>query len=269
MRSPTQRSLLASIVVCTVLLVAVDRYRSPASAQQAPATQPSAAALAMLENMEITPEGGINFYTTYKGKRLRSLAISPQGSLIAGGVSRSGTPFTNDPPTINPVEYDKAGAGGGRNWIHDFYFGRFEHGEGQPRLYTRGVFLWGRGDSPDIQLGRTGPDNGEKYPVTTYGPPLDTMPGTSLGKIVFVNWGDGEFQGDLATITARNDTVATKTKNPGSLEFHTAGPSTFTDPKKVARAWRDGPARMVIRSNGYVGIGDEPSPSERLHVDGN
>jgi hypothetical protein len=240
-----------------------------ASAQPRPATQPTPAARAMLENMEVTPEGGINFYTTFKGKRMRSLAISPQGSLIAGGVSRAGTPFTNDPPTIDPVEYDKAGAGGGRNWIHDFYFGRFEHGEGQPRLYTRGVFLWGRGDSPDIQLGRTGPDNTENHPNTTYGPPMDTTPGTSLGKIVFVNWGDGEFQGDLATITARNDAVATKTKNPGSLEFHTAGPSTFTDPKKAARAWRDGPARMVIRSNGYVGIGDEPSPSERLHVDGN
>ena len=32
--------------------------------------------------------------------------------------------------------------------------------------------------------------------------PEDTEPGTSLGKIVFVNRGEGEWQGDLAGITA-------------------------------------------------------------------
>jgi hypothetical protein len=257
----------------------------PFLAAQEQRAAPSAAAQAVLQNIEITPEGGVNFYTTLNGKRQRSLAISPRGSLIAGGVSRAGTPFTDEPPVIDPTEYDKAGASGGRDWIHDFYFGRFGKGDGQPRLYSRGLFLWGRGDSPDIQLGRTGPDNTEcthtprhdppgshRNPLcqpTTYGPPSDTTPGTSLGKIVFVNWGDGEYQGDLASITARNDTIATKTKNPGSLEFHTAGASTFKDPKKAARAWRDGPSRMVIKSNGYVGIGDEPSPRERLHVEGN
>ena len=252
--------------------------------EQAKGPSPDAAQT-LLQKVEVTPEGGLNFYTMQDGRRMRSLAISPQGSLIAGGVSRIGTPFTDEPPTIDPTEYDRAGASGGRNWVHDFYFGRFKHGDGQPRLYTRGMFLWGRGDSPDIQLGRMGPDNTEcthtprhdpagshRNPLcqpTTYGPPSDTMPGTSLGKIVFVNWGEGEFQGDLASITARNDTVATKTKNPGSLEFHVAGATTFTDPKKEARAWRDGPSRLVIRSNGYVGIGDEPSASERLHVHGN
>ena len=227
---------------------------------------PAAGALSLLQNAEITPEGGINFYTTYKGKRVRSFAITPQGSMLAGGVSRKDTPLTNEPPLIDPVEYDKAGAGGGRNWIHDFYFGRYEQGEGQPRLHTRGLIMWGRGDSPDIQLGRTGPDNAK----TTYGPPLDTEPGASLGKIVFVNWGEGEFQGDLAGIFARNDTVATKTKNPGSLHFTTAGPSVGNDEKQVARAWRDGIDRLVIRSNGYVGIGDGfTGAEERLHVMGN
>lgn len=266
----------ASTVAVFIALTSIGAAQQPA---------PSAAALALLHNAEITPEGGINFYTTHKGQRIRSLAITPQGSLVAGGVSRTGTPFTDEPPVIDPVEYDKAGASGGRNWIHDFYFGRFGQGDGQPRLYSRGMFLWGRGDSPDIQLGRTGPDNTEcthtpphvpagshrnpQCQPTTYGPPSATSPGTSLGKIVFINWGEGEFQGDLAGITARNDTIATKTKNPGSLEFHTAGASTFTDPKRAARAWRDGPARMVIKSNGYVGIGDEPSPAERLHVVGN
>ncbi len=192
--------------------------------------------------------------------------MTPQGSLIAGGVSRAGTPLTNEPPVIDPVEYDKAGAGGGRNWIHDFYFGRYEQGEGQPRLHTRGLIMWGRGDSPDIQLGRTGPDNAK----TTYGPPEDTEPGACLGKIVFVNWGEGEFQGDLAGIYARNDTVATKTRNPGSLHFLTAGSSVDTDATQAARAWRDGIDRVVIRSNGYVGIGDGfTGAEERLHVKGN
>jgi hypothetical protein len=261
--------------ICSALLTSAAAAEKPASqiAQRgnqglsAAAAKPTApsAAIDMLQNSEVTLDGGVNFYTHHEGRRMRSFAITPQGSLIAGGVSRVGTVLTDEPPTIDPVEYDKAGASGGRNWIHDFYFGRFMPGHGQPRLYTRGLFLWGRGDSPDIQLGRTGPDNAK----TTYGPPEDTEPGSSLGKICFVNWGEGEFQGDLATITARNDTVASKTKNPGSLHFHTAGATTFTDPKKAAIAWRDGPARMVIQSNGYVGIGDEPSPSERLHVEGN
>jgi len=216
--------------------------------------------------IEATADGGVNVYTHYEGKRLRAFSISPGGSLIAGGVSRAGTPLTNEPPVIDPTEYDRAGASGGRNWIHDFYFGRFRKGDGQPRLYSRGMFLWGRGDSPDIQLGRTGPDNAK----TTYGPPEDTEPGSSLGKIVFLNWGEGEYQGDLARITARNDTVATKTKNPGSLHFATAGPSVGTNEKQAASAWRDGIDRLVIRSNGNVGIGDGFSgASERLHVQGN
>lgn len=261
---------LAGCVAIPMTLSVLVVLAQPGTAQQPAEKPPRLPAQRFLENAEVTPDGGVNFYTTCKGKRQRSLAISPDGSLIAGGVSRKGTPFTDDPPTIDPTEYDKAGASGGRNWIHDFYFGRFGKSEGQPRLYTRGMFLWGRGDSPDIQLGRTGPDNSEHYPVTTYGPPTDTLPGTSLGKIVFLNWGEGEFQGDLARITARNDTVATKTKNPGSLHFATAGPSVGTDAKQAARAWRDGIDRLVIRSNGYVGIGDGFSgAAERLHVQGN
>ncbi len=270
----TKKRFLSAMTV-SAACVAGGMLLWPQAAAQAPArqekTKPSSAAQSVLENMEITPEGGVNFYTTFNGKPMRALAISPQGSLIAGGVSRAGTPDTNDPPTIDPVEYDKAGAGGGRNWIHDFYFGRFGPGEGQPRLYTRGLFMWGRGDNPDIQLGRTGPDN----PKTMYGPPLDTAPRHSLGKICWVNWGQGEFQGDLAAIHARGDTVATKTRNPGSLEFYTAGESDFTDPERKRSAWRDGPIRMVITSKGYVGIGDgagdreDRQPGERLHVFGN
>jgi hypothetical protein len=274
-------------LVLPLALITLGSDPGKLAAQELPkANALSPAAQSVLQNMEITKDGGINFYTTFNGKRIRSLAISPQGSLIAGGVSRGAkTPFTNEPPTIDPTEYDKAGASGGRNWIHDFYFGRYIAGEGQPRLHTRALIMWGRGDSPGIQMGRTGPDNTEcthtprheppgshqnpHCQPTTYGPVSDTQPNTSLGKIVFVNWGEGEFQGDLASITARNDTVATKTKNPGSLEFHVAGQTTFTDPKRAARAWRDGPSRMVIRSNGYVGIGDDPSASERLHVHGN
>ena len=254
------RVAAATALAVTVFLVS---SRTPA---QPPAKVPSPTPAQKLpRDAEVTADGGINFYTTYKGRRVRSFAVTPQGSLLAGGVSRKDTPLTNEPPLIDPVEYDKAGAGGGRNWIHDFYFGRYEQGEGQPRLHTRGLIMWGRGDSPDIQLGRTGPDNAK----TTYGPPLDTEPGVCLGKIAFVNWGEGEFQGDLAGMYARNDTVATKTRNPGSLHLATAGPSIGTE-KEQARAWRDNIDRLVIRSNGYVGIGDNfTGAEERLHVKGN
>lgn len=144
------RKLIAASFVVGVS-VSIIFYLSPSkswgqrvdNAAESPPAQPK-----LPPNIEITPEGGVNFYTTFQGKRMRSFAISPQGSLIAGGVSRAGTPLTNDPPTIDPVEYDKAGAGGGRNWVHDFYFGRFMPGEGQPRLYSRGMFLWGRSLTP-------------------------------------------------------------------------------------------------------------------------
>ena len=169
-----RRLLAAAVVIGTCVIgggVSLSQQQPPAQPTAPRQVSPSPAARSVLENMEITPEGGVNFYTTFNGKRLRSLAISPQGSLIAGGVSYGPkTPNTNDPPTLNPVDYDNAGAHGGRDWVHDFYFGRFMPGEGQPRLYTRGLFLWGRGDSPDIQLGRTGPDNSK----TMYGPQEDT-----------------------------------------------------------------------------------------------
>lgn len=260
------RVFMAGCVMTVAASSTVIVFPRPRAAAQPPADAPQPPSQKLLENVEVTPGGGANFYTTYRGKRRRSFSISPGGSLIAGGVSRAGTPLTDEPPVIDPSEYDEAGAAGGRNWIHDFYFGRFRQGDGQPRLYSRGMFLWGRGDSPDIQLGRTGPDN----PKTTYGAPADTEPGSSLGKIVFLNWGEDEFQGDLARITARNETVATRTRNPGSLHFATAGPSAGTDAKKAAIAWRDGIDRLVIRSNGYVGIGDDFSgAAERLHVKGN
>jgi hypothetical protein len=205
--------------------------------------------------------GSINFYTTDKGRRSRALTITPEGSLIAGGVSTSETKPTNEPPVIDPLRYDNDNGNNRRNWIHDFYFGRYETpGEGQPRLHVRGLIMWGRGDSPDIQLGRTGPDNTK----TAYGPPEDTEPGASLGKVIFTAWGMGQMQGDIAGMYARNDTVPTNEKNPGSLHLGTAGSS------KKGNAWRDMIDRLVIRSNGYIGIGDEFSnPAERLHVDGN
>jgi hypothetical protein len=132
---------------CVVLVLACHRaaaQQAVSPAQKQSAVEPSAAARALLENAEVTPEGGINFYTTKDGVRRRSFSITPLGSIVAGGVSRAGTPLTNEPPTIDPVEYDKAGAHGGRDWIHDFYFGRFEQGEGQPRLYTRGTGRFAR-----------------------------------------------------------------------------------------------------------------------------
>ncbi len=205
--------------------------------------------------------GAVNVYTTHNGVRSRALSITPEGSLIAGGVSTKDTPLTNVPPVMSPDKYDNDVGGDRRNWIHDFYFGRYETpGEGQPRLHVRGLIMWGRGDSPDIQLGRTGPDN----TPTAYGPPEDTAPGTSLGKVIFTAWGERQFQGDIAGMYARNDTVPTGQKNPGSLHLGTAGES------ERGNAWRDMIDRLVIRSNGFVAIGDEfTNPTERLHVKGN
>jgi hypothetical protein len=209
-------------------------------------------------------DGALNFFTgknDEQGALARTFSITPEGSLIAGGVSRADTPLTNVPPVVAPAEYDNSDHGERRRWIHDFYFGRYETpGEGQPRLHLRGLIMWGRGDSPDIQLGRAGPDNAE----TAYGPPEDTEPGTSLGKFIFTAWGQGAFQGDIAGIYARNDAVPTGEKNPGSLHLGTAGES------ERGNAWRDMIDRLVISSRGYVGIGDEfPNPAERLHVKGN
>jgi hypothetical protein len=137
-----------------------------------------------LKHVETTADGGLNFYTNYKGRRVRSFAITPAGSLIAGGVSSVVTPTTDEPPVKSPAEYD-AVSDDERNWIHDFYFGRYEQGGGQPRLHTRGLIMWGRGDSPDVQMGRTGPDNAP----TIYGPPRDTEPGSCLGKKNLTAWG--------------------------------------------------------------------------------
>lgn len=216
------------------------------------------------QHAEVTADGGINFYTDNKGQRVRGLAITPAGSLIAGGVSSVDTPLTNDPPTFDPGEYDRSSADQ-RSWIHDFYFGRYEPGAGQPRLHTRCLIMWGRGDSPDVQMGRTGPDN----PTTTYGPPEDTEPGVCLGKMIFTAWGEGQFQGDIAGIYARNDTVPTARRNPGSLHLGTAGESIGTEEQQT-RAWRDMIDRLVISSRGYVAIGDGfTNAAERLHVDGN
>jgi hypothetical protein len=211
--------------------------------------------------IERDPSGVLNFFTQHKGQRVRVLSITPEGSLIAGGVSSRETKPTNVPPVIDPLLYDNDNSGERRNWIHDFYFGRYETpGEGQPRLHVRGLIMWGRGDSPDIQLGRAGPDNDPH----AYGPPQDTEPGTNLGKIIFTAWGNRAFQGDIAGMYARNDTVPTIEKNPGSLHLGTAGESV------KGNAWRDMIDRLVIRSNGYVGIGDElTNPAARLHVGGN
>lgn len=260
----TKRALLMSWNflgprVCVICLILLELLATIVSAEdQASSTH------VLAPQAEVTPGGGLNFYTTYKGQRTRRFAITPAGSLIAGGVSSIHTPKTNEPPTIDPAEYDARGDDQ-RAWIHDFYFGRYEPGDGQPRLHTRGLIMWGRGDSPDVQMGRTGPDNAP----TTYGPPEDTEPGSCLGKMIFTAWGQGEFQGDIAGIYARNDDVPTSERNPGSLHLGTAGPSVGTAAQQT-RAWRDMIDRLVITSRGYIAIGDGfTDAAERLHVDGN
>jgi hypothetical protein len=247
---------ILTIVAAVVSLMTLAAHPTWAQSTTAPAGNDPRGPIAVRE-----PSGAISFYTNSHGVRSRAFCITPEGSLLAGGVSTAKTPLTNVPPVMDPLLYDNDKGGDRRNWIHDFYFGRYETpGEGQPRLHVRGLIMWGRGDSPDIQLGRTGPDNAP----TAYGPPEDTAPGTSLGKLIFTAWGGGQFQGDIAGMYARNDTVPTGKKNPGSLHLGTAGES------EKGNAWRDMIDRLVIRSNGFVGIGDELSnPSERLHVGGN
>jgi hypothetical protein len=245
------RNRLHVYVLALIAIVGL-LFTSPAEAQTNPA------------KVEVTPDGGVNVFTNYRGKQLRSFAITPAGSLIAGGVSMRGTRATDEPPTVDPALYDRT-HDDERNWIHDFYFGRYEHNGGQPRLHTRGLIMWGRGDSPDVQMGRTGPDNAP----TTYGSPQDTEPHSCLGKMIFTAWGEGQFQGDIAGIYARNDTVPTGKRNPGSLHLGTAGESQGT-PKEQERGWRDAVDRLVISSRGFVAIGDGfANAAERLHVDGN
>jgi len=133
-------------------------------------------------------------------------------------------------------------------------------------LQLRVLALMGRGDSPDIQLGRAGPDNGR----TNYGPLEATEAGACIGKIIFKSYikdpekVEGEWTGDIAGMHARAETTPTKERSPASLHFTTAGDSIH------GGAWRENIERMIIRSNGFVGIGDEfTSPQERLHVQGN
>jgi len=50
----------------------------------------------------------------------------------------------------------------------------------------------------------------------------------------------------------------------------TAGSTVGMSERDATRAWRDGTDRLVIRSNGHIGIGDGfTNPEERLHVRGN
>jgi hypothetical protein len=230
------------------------------------------------DRVRAEPDGSISFYTRNKDDKLvKRFLITPEGTIVAGGTSTNGpdVPLTIEPPMLTPAEYDNATNGARLSWINDFQFGLHKsaglgkmQSEGQPMLNIRVLSLMGRGDSPDIQLGRAGPDNGR----TNYGPLEPTEPGNCLGKIIFKAYFresdhvEGEWTGDIAGLYARNEITPTKQKAPASLHFCTAGESTTGNPS----SWRENIERMVIRSNGYVAIGDEfTQPSERLHVKGN
>jgi hypothetical protein len=221
------------------------------------------------------PNGALSFYTrNSENKLVRRFMITPEGSLVAGGTVTNGPdiPLSNEPSMLSPEGYDNATNGARLSWVNDFHFGLHKsaglgkmQGEGQPMLNLRVLGLMGRSDSPDIQLGRAGPDNGR----TNYGPLEATEPGSCLGKIIFKAYikedekVEGEWTGDIAGIHARNEATPTRERNPASLHFTTAGDS-------IKGHVRENIERMVIRSNGYVGIGDEfTSPAERLHVQGN
>jgi hypothetical protein len=224
------------------------------------------------------PDGGLGFYTrNHENKLVKRFMITPEGSLVAGGTVTNGAniPLTSEAPMMDATQYDNATNGARLSWVNDFHFGLHRsaglglmQSEGQPMLNIRVLGLMGRGDSPDIQLGRSGPDNGR----TNYGPLETTEAGSCLGKIIFKSYykdpekAEGEWTGDIAGLYVRNETISSREKSPASLHFTTAGPSTNGN----ERSWRENIDRMVIRSNGYVAIGDEFSqPAERLHVRGN
>jgi hypothetical protein len=228
------------------------------------------------ERVKVEANGALSFYTrNFENKLVKRLMITPEGSLVAGGSLQNGPdePLVVEPPMLHPSIYDNATNGRRLSWVNDFHFGLHKspglgqmQSEGQPMLQLRVLALMGRGDSPDIQLGRAGPDNGR----TNYGPLEETPGGTALGKIIFKAYMkdpekvEGEWTGDIAGIHARNQATPTKQKSPASLHFTTAGPSVKNN------AWTENIERVVIQSNGYVGIGDEfTSPAERLHVQGN
>jgi hypothetical protein len=230
------------------------------------------------ERIKVEPSGALSFYTRdHDNKLVKRLMITPEGSLVAGGTLANGpdVPLTSEPSMFHPSTYDNATNGARLSWVNDFHFGLHKsaglgkmQSEGQPMLNLRVLGLMGRGDSPDIQLGRAGPDNGR----TNYGPLEPTEPMNCLGKIIFKAYFrqpdhvEGEWTGDIAGLYARNEITPTKEKAPASLHFTTAGATTNGN----ERAWRENIDRMVIRSNGYVAIGDEFSnPQERLHVNGN
>jgi hypothetical protein len=230
----------------------------------------------LADRIKPEPNGALSFYTRNKDNKLvKSFLITPEGSLVAGGTLQNGpdVPLTSEPSMLHPSAYDNATNGARLSWVNDFFFGLNKsaglgrmQSEGQPMLYLRVLGLMGRADSPDIQLGRAGPDNGR----TNYGPLEATAPGNCLGKIIFKAYikdpekVEGEWTGDIAGIHARNETTPTAERSPASLHFTTAGDSVG------GNAWRENVERMVIRSNGFVGIGDEfTQPKERLHVQGN
>ena len=206
--------------------------------------------------------------------------VTPEGSLIMGGTSRNSpqTPATDDyqQAQVTGEEYDSAAEWQRRRWISDFAFERSQNvNEGAPRLHTRALILFSRGDSPDIQMGRTGPDQAP----TLYGPITDTEPGVTLGKLIWTMWGAGQFQGDVASIHARGDTWATNVENPGSLHFATAGENRLsqiipagdgtenTPVSPYQKGFRDAVQRLMIASNGNVAIGDDfYDPQARLHI---
>lgn len=230
------------------------------------------------ERIRVEPNGALSFYTRNSDNELiKSFLITPEGSLVAGGTIQNGPniPLTNEPSMLHPSAYDNATNGARLSWVNDFFFGLNKsagvgrmQGEGQPMLYLRVLGLMGRADSPDIQLGRAGPDNGR----TNYGPLEATEAGAALGKIIFKAYikeqekVEGEWTGDIAGMHARVQAVPTPEKTPASLHFTTAGASINGEP----HSWRENIERMVIQSNGFVAIGDEfSSPAERLHVQGN
>lgn len=152
------------------------------------------------------------------------------------------------------------------NSLGDVFLGRndgfmpdFRWDAANQKLRVRSVIIGDIGDSPDLGLRRSHPDGVDPY----YPTPAVVPAGVQVAPIYWQVWGtNGDFDADpphygrIAQINAFTRGTPTGTSRPGSLHFSTTptGSADLVD-------------RMVIRENGWIGIGTD-APYNPLHVAG-
>lgn len=108
------------------------------------------------------------------------------------------------------------------------------------RIYSRSLVLAEQGDSPDIAIGRVGPDNA--YPVAA---PAGIPAGTRLGGIYFRGWmREGGFNNRVAEISSYASEALTERGAGGVLRLATTSIGTHSlTPRMVLDA--DGGIRVM------------------------